>query len=1023
MASVSYTQRHAHAHCSAQPSGVSVNVRTRDSLACVCSSALRACVRSNIAAWVVIDGAIAHSTCIAKGAALKFLLWLYTSNVVVALANEVSIAMPPSLFLSESGLLDTMRRDILCDGQAVVPADSTSESIRGNAIIANQVDFLTAMYQNVDATYQYTFTPMADSLALLRVSVGEIDFAIVSTDALTDKQMDEFRAPLYDTTTGAWLADGGMILPAYLVGVVPIFSLPTLVTSLFATRTTSNDLGLPDLYPLLMNTEVLAAIFSGQIGSWIDSRMTALNPQLAPWFARVPLAPTNIFTVVCCTATDDPLVAATILARALAKTTVLKTALGTAGAAALTASSIWPALSALAAMNQSHVDHETTSVTKVLMQPGSISYRSINTAATVLATDFQMQITNKLGVVETVAPTPAAMAACVSAATLANPSLFSALIANPKNRNWVTNEPGCYPLTALASIAVGTSFSATTAIGGAATALEIAAVSSTTGRSYSACVRAQQNLELLRWIQVSPVLSTAARSSGLVRLSDFAAIQSYLVDSQLNSATCDGHTILITLPLIWAVPSSATAFTIAAVTLILLACVATISLLWRYRTRPAIRGASPIFLAQVAAGLALLAGSLLAWASPVTHASCLSFQWLVNLGFTLAFAPLFAKTWRIYQIFSAKKIRVVKITNSKLIWVVASMLAFELVVLAAWTGVSPLQPVTFERPSNQADGAIRQTTHCAMSGSSGAAFLAIEGCFKGVLLFLGSMYGFSTRKVSAAFNESQTIAWAIYNVVFSGVVVGCILAFLNTLGDTLIWLLLMLLMWIVVATWAFVFVPKFSAVFSTNDNVEQQTMASSFSRSNDGSMTFASIAGLTKVQLQAYKASLEAQLVKVRHALGLSASPKQEVAVLSAVSCDSLMSPSASAATVASPTLTGAAATAAAATGVASSIRPRARTGSHRAASTTSVGGGGGGGGSGLGAVTGPGTGGGSRPTGSRVGPDGAGPGGLTSTVVSSPSLNASANRPSACYIAVPSPVLDSASHSPGWQHLQHPGR
>jgi len=200
------------------------------------------------------------------------------------------------------------------------------------------------------------------------------------------------------------------------------------------------------------------------------------------------------------------------------------------------------------------------------------------------------------------------------------------------------------------------------------------------------------------------------------------------------------------------------------------------------------------------------------------------------------------------------------------------MLAFELVVLAAWTGVSPLQPVLFERPTNQLDGAIRQLTHCAVSGPAGTAFLSIEAAFKGALLLFGCLMAFSTRKVSASFNESQTIAWAIYNVVFSSLVVGAILLFLDTQGDTLVWLVLILFLWTAAGTWALIFVPKASAVFGGDEknNFTANSISLGSLSKNDGSITFASITGLGRAQLLAYRSALEAQLDRVRRALGLA---------------------------------------------------------------------------------------------------------------------------------------------------------
>jgi hypothetical protein len=200
--------------------------------------------------------------------------------------------------------------------------------------------------------------------------------------------------------------------------------------------------------------------------------------------------------------------------------------------------------------------------------------------------------------------------------------------------------------------------------------------------------------------------------------------------------------------------------------------------------------------------------------------------------------------------------------------------------------------VLFERATYQLDGAIEQLTHCAMVDSAGSAFIAVEASMKGLLLFFGCLMGFSTRKVSESFNESQTIAWAIYNVVFSGLVVGAILLFLDTLGDTLIWLVLFLLLWVAVGTWLLVFVPKLGALVHAHAgaNPEHSSLGSS---TKDGSISFASIAGFSRAQLLSYRTALEAQLEKVKRALGMPGSIGGSVGGGSAGEC-TVLSPLAS---------------------------------------------------------------------------------------------------------------------------------
>jgi hypothetical protein len=189
------------------------------------------------------------------------------------------------------------------------------------------------------------------------------------------------------------------------------------------------------------------------------------------------------------------------------------------------------------------------------------------------------------------------MSACV-APRVNDPSFLRDFLANPKRRDWTSPVHGCYPLMRLASLAVGRSFRS--ADQAAVTGTVVRLDANRGGASHqSACVRAQKNLELLRWMQTSSVLETAARTSGVVRLADFDPIRSYVVNDQLEAATCDGETILITLPLVWGVAPAALIFAVVVFVLAAVVVTATLVMLYKYRGHTAIRGASPIFLAQV----------------------------------------------------------------------------------------------------------------------------------------------------------------------------------------------------------------------------------------------------------------------------------------------------------------------------------------------------------------------------------------------------------------------------------------
>lgn len=64
--------------------------------------------------------------------------------------------------------------------------------------------------------------------------------------------------------------------------------------------------------------------------------------------------------------------------------------------------------------------------------------------------------------------------------------------------------------------------------------------------------------------------------------------------------------------------------------------------------------------------------------------------WLGHLGFTLTFASVWAKSWRLHRVFNNPLLEQRIVTNRELLSVVASLMLADVVVLAVWTATNPL---------------------------------------------------------------------------------------------------------------------------------------------------------------------------------------------------------------------------------------------------------------------------------------------------------------------------------------------
>ena len=110
-----------------------------------------------------------------------------------------------------------------------------------------------------------------------------------------------------------------------------------------------------------------------------------------------------------------------------------------------------------------------------------------------------------------------------------------------------------------------------------------------------------------------------------------------------------------------------------------------------YRKHPVIKAATPNFCLLVASGGLLMLLSVYNTALYVTSPMCAAQYWLLTLGFSLMFTALFAKTFRVWRIFSSgSKLKQIRITNTDLLFQLGAVLSFDLVLNTVWSVVSPM---------------------------------------------------------------------------------------------------------------------------------------------------------------------------------------------------------------------------------------------------------------------------------------------------------------------------------------------
>ena len=388
-----------------------------------------------------------------------------------------------------------------------------------------------------------------------------------------------------------------------------------------------------------------------------------------------------------------------------------------------------------------------------------------------------------------------------------------------------------------------------------------------TATDATSCDRGLDALQYLYWLFSNTQVDALIGPVNVVRFSGLTpAIQQAYIDA-LDAVTCDGQTLLITLPTIWALNGGVSAFAQAMCLLGVVMCFVVAAAVVHSRHHPVVRSASPPFLLMSVAGVTILFVSGFLLVSTASAAMCSGVSWLVMAGLQFTFAPLFAKTWRIYRIFGRKKLSVVQISNKKLMVIVLSILAIDAILMAIWQGMGPLQPIitTINSTSSAGKLIINQYTQCGVAPGNATTLFAVICVEKGVLFLFGALMAFSTRRVSSTFNESQGISLSIYNVCFTIGIISPIIIVISAVGDVLILLLVFALLWIAYFTGGILFVPKLMTIYYHHDGVDGSVNSITASSGNSSSgYQFLSLAALSTVPvLQGYLASLQKHVAQV----------------------------------------------------------------------------------------------------------------------------------------------------------------
>ena len=137
--------------------------------------------------------------------------------------------------------------------------------------------------------------------------------------------------------------------------------------------------------------------------------------------------------------------------------------------------------------------------------------------------------------------------------------------------------------------------------------------------------------------------------------------------------------------------------------------------------------------------------------------ACQSIPYLFCIGFTLVFAALFSKMWRVNKLFNNPKMRRVKVSVMDVCKPLFALLFLNILVLALWTGLSPL---TWGREDVSLVESVGQ---CQTDGS--LPYVVVLAVLDIGAMAFALYQAYHARKISLEFAESSYIATAIASIL------------------------------------------------------------------------------------------------------------------------------------------------------------------------------------------------------------------------------------------------------------------
>ena len=222
------------------------------------------------------------------------------------------------------------------------------------------------------------------------------------------------------------------------------------------------------------------------------------------------------------------------------------------------------------------------------------------------------------------------------------------------------------------------------------------------------------------------------------------------------------------------------------------------------RDKMVVRVSQPPFLLLICFGTLVTGSSIYAMGVDDGIASqrgcniaCMATPWFVAIGFSIIFAALFSKIWRLNILMkSATRFRRIQVKVTDVMLPFALLMILNVAFLLTWTIVDPLRWERVDKGRTE-NGELESYGHCVSADNTATAMLGLVAGVNIVAVVLANIQAYLTRNLTVAYDESRYIALSM-GFIMQAFFIGLPLLFLaedNTTASYVVRSLLVFVVW------------------------------------------------------------------------------------------------------------------------------------------------------------------------------------------------------------------------------------